>query len=76
MWKHFHVSKELTEENLTLEIDGNDSLVETIAEVGLERVQIEEEFSNKKLTPLFFTQSRQSAKIHHNQHDVIVVIKG
>eukprot|EP00592_Proboscia_alata_P028038 CAMPEP_0194432024 /NCGR_PEP_ID=MMETSP0176-20130528/67807_1 /TAXON_ID=216777 /ORGANISM="Proboscia alata, Strain PI-D3" /LENGTH=148 /DNA_ID=CAMNT_0039247941 /DNA_START=32 /DNA_END=475 /DNA_ORIENTATION=+ len=33
LWKHFHVSVELTEENVTEE-DGDNSLVETIAEVG------------------------------------------
>ena len=43
IWKHFDVSEDLTEENLMVDVDGDDSLVETIAEVGLERVQIEEE---------------------------------
>ena len=37
LWKHFHTSEELMEENIT-EDDDNDSLVETILEVGLERV--------------------------------------
>ena len=42
LWKHFHVSEEVMEANV-MEENGNDSFVETITEVGLERVQIEEE---------------------------------
>ena len=35
LWKHFNISKEVMEDNVTEE-DGDDSLVETIAKVGLE----------------------------------------
>ena len=42
LWKHFNISEEVMEDNVTEE-DGDDSLVETIFEVGLECVQIEEE---------------------------------
>eukprot|EP00593_Proboscia_inermis_P000329 CAMPEP_0171296326 /NCGR_PEP_ID=MMETSP0816-20121228/4979_1 /TAXON_ID=420281 /ORGANISM="Proboscia inermis, Strain CCAP1064/1" /LENGTH=128 /DNA_ID=CAMNT_0011769667 /DNA_START=287 /DNA_END=673 /DNA_ORIENTATION=- len=34
MWKNFQVNEGLAEENLMVQVDGDDSLVETIAEVG------------------------------------------